>query len=113
MTDEDISYNLVKNVAWVHSARTLTGMGHLNESIIAALEPELFEALRNRTRPCSKSATVCDVKFGLPVGTCLFIVRHLIANKLWLVDMNRLIQPALEPLVVSRSCEVMQNGVTG
>lgn len=103
ITEEDISYNLVKNVAWVHSARTLTGMSHLSEAIITTVEPELFESLRNQIQPCSKSAAECDEKFGLPIGTCLFIIRHLIANKRWLVDMNRLIQPALEPLDVRRA----------
>lgn len=103
ITDKDISYNLVKNVSWVHSARGLEGMSHLNESIIDSVEPELFNLLQSRSMSCSKYAAECDLRFGFPIGTSLFIVRHLIANKRWLVNMNRIIQPAMDPIDIKRA----------
>jgi hypothetical protein len=34
-----------------------------------------------------------DDKFGLKPGTCLFIAKHMIANKKWLIDMNKELKP--------------------
>ncbi|GFZ93825.1 hypothetical protein GCM10008018_45330 [Paenibacillus marchantiophytorum] len=107
ITEDDISYNLVKNVAWVHSARTLLGMNHLNKEVINSIEADLFQALLNRTMPCSKVAIECDQRFGFAPGTCLFIIRHLIANKHWLVDMNSLINPALGPIDIRRAGNIL------
>lgn len=103
ITEEDIQYNLVKNVMWIHSARTLIGMSQLNENIINEIEDELFIAFMNRVKPCAKVATECDRKFGLPRGSCLFILRHLLATKRWSVDMNIRINPALDSIQISRS----------
>lgn len=40
---------------------------------------------------------------GLPLGTGLFVVRHLIANKIWLIDMHKSIQPDTRMEILERT----------
>ncbi|TBL68367.1 TnsA endonuclease C-terminal domain-containing protein [Paenibacillus thalictri] len=106
ITEHQINYELVKNVEWLHSAKNLEG-NQISKQLIKDLEPILYEAIHSQDRPLAKTTLQFDESEGLNPGTCMFVVRHLIANRLWEVDMNKRIVPTLQPL------KVYKNSVNG
>lgn len=99
ITEHQTNYELVKNVEWLHSAKYLDGYG-VTTDLIELLEPVLFKAIKKQDKPLAKKTLELDCKEGLKAGTCMFIVKHLIANRLWVVDMSKRILPTLLPLKV-------------
>ncbi|WP_028543340.1 heteromeric transposase endonuclease subunit TnsA [Paenibacillus taiwanensis] len=99
ITEYQINYDLVKNVEWLHAARQIEG-SQVTPKLIEQLEPVLFNAIECQDKPLAKTTLELDCKEGLTPGTSMFIVRHLIANRLWIIDMNKMIIPTLKPLKV-------------
>ncbi|WP_391560716.1 TnsA endonuclease N-terminal domain-containing protein [Robertmurraya sp.] len=102
ITEKEINYNLVKNIRWLHSAKTLYGMPHLTEQLIDEVEPQLLSALQTEEKACAKITVDQDRRLELPLGTCMFVLKHLIANRRWRVDMLKPINTSLESLGVER-----------
>lgn len=99
ITEHQINYELVKNVEWVHSAKHMDGYQFTTE-LIQLLEPFLYKSIVRQDKPLAKTTLELDCKEGLKAGTSMFIVRHLIANRLWGIDMNKRIVPTLMPLKI-------------
>lgn len=97
ITEDQINYNLVKNMEWLHSAKLLDGT-QISTDLVERMEPQLFDALQRQEKPLAKITLEYDHKHGFSPGTCMFIVRHLIANRLWLVDMSKRIIPTLQSI---------------
>lgn len=100
VTETDVDRNVAANVEWIHGYREIQSLAPLTfEQIIsieALLTPQVIQGafrLRDLTNEC-------DSRLGFPRGTSLGVVRHLIANRHWVVDMNRRIKPTL-PLVLT------------
>ncbi|WP_224958707.1 TnsA endonuclease N-terminal domain-containing protein [Geomonas subterranea] len=108
--NRDFPKNLARNVAWVHTAFYADDAPcRLTEEIIRQVEEALYEQVAvNSSTPLSHVALTLDENLGLPVGACLWIVRHLIATRKWNVDMNQKLTPDLPLKVVERS--VLQLG---
>lgn len=104
ITEKQINYDLVRNVEWFHSARTLEGHMHLTPELIEQIEPSLRQAISQSDSPLTDVTMEQDFKHGLPEGTCIQIVRHLIANRYWIVDMTKRILPTLQPLQIRAVC---------
>lgn len=102
ITENQINYDLVKNVEWLHSARIIEEIDNLVPSAIRELEPLLFEGIKKREKPLAKTTQEFDQQLGLEPGTCIQVVKHLVANRYWLVDMTKRIRPTLEPLETER-----------
>jgi hypothetical protein len=100
ITEQQINYKLVKNIEWLHSAKSLEGLSNVTKDLLMKLEPKIFEALQTVNNPCAVVANELDILFEFPPGTIMYTIKHLIANCVWLVDMTKLIQPTLEPLVI-------------
>lgn len=100
ITENQINYNLVKNVEWLHSAKTLEETTYLTKEVVYQLEPALYECIKNHDRPLAKITLDLDERAGVSKGTCMNVVRYLIANRLWEVDMNQRIVPTLNRLVI-------------
>lgn len=101
ITEHQINKDLVRNVEWLHSAKFLDGSLSLEQ--IQETESILFDAIQKQDRPLAKATLELDVKFGFQQGTCMSMIRYLIANRLWNVDMNKKIDPVLQPLHVIRN----------
>lgn len=86
-TQKQIPPALVSNVAWIHKALHLKDIKGLDETLLWNIEPILFEALGNSYQAFPKVAQQVDDVFKLRRGTCLWIIRHLIANRIWTIDM--------------------------
>ncbi|MGG0815441.1 TnsA endonuclease N-terminal domain-containing protein [Paenibacillus alvei] len=98
ITENQINYDLVKNVEWLHSFKNLEESAFLNNKLVCALEPILYERIINQNQPLAKITLELDKREGLLMGTSMNIVRYLIANRLWEVDMNLRILPTQQRL---------------
>jgi hypothetical protein len=103
ITENQICYDLVKNVEWLHSAKTLEGTSYLTKELINKLEPILYETIQFYDKPLAKITLDLDGKEGLPQGTCMNVVRYLIANRLWGVDLRQRIVPTLQSLKIQNN----------
>ncbi|WP_224984214.1 TnsA endonuclease N-terminal domain-containing protein [Geomonas agri] len=103
--DRDFPKNLASNVGWVHKAYYSDDAPcRLTEKIIRQAEEALYQQMAvHNTTPLSHVALALDERFGLPGGTCLWIVRHLIATQTWSVDMKQKLTPDLPLKVVERA----------
>lgn len=105
ITEKQINYILVKNVNWLHSSKSLNDLPNFSRWYLDYIEPYLFQALKDQSKPFAKITLQQDKILGLPSGTCISIVKYLIANRVWKVDMTKLIEPSLKPIVVERADE--------
>ncbi|WP_308636532.1 TnsA endonuclease N-terminal domain-containing protein [Paenibacillus silvisoli] len=100
ITEKQINYDLVRNVEWLHSERTLDGHMHITPSLVNYLEPLLFQAISQSNDPLTDVTMEQDQVHDLPGGTCIQIVKHLVANRLWIVDMTKRILPTMNRLEI-------------
>ncbi|WP_232700029.1 TnsA endonuclease N-terminal domain-containing protein [Brevibacillus daliensis] len=103
ITEKQINYELVRNVKWIHSARSIEGFRQITPALIDLVTPLLFEDIKKAERPLAKTTHYFDQQLELEPGTCIHIVKYLIANRIWLVDMTKRINPTLEPLKIERN----------
>lgn len=104
ITENEINYELVKNMEWIHSARFIDDLNEpITYDLIMEVQPMLYSELIKGDKPLAKVTLEMDIKLGLPKGTCIQIVRYLIANRFWEVDMTKKIQPALNPIKIGKT----------
>jgi hypothetical protein len=93
VTDLDIPLAFVENIEWLHRSKFLKfAPSVLSLSLIETIAPELLSEIKKK-RPLSTIAIEFDQKVGLPVGSSMFIVQHMIATKQWKTDMYKKINP--------------------
>lgn len=104
ITENEINYDLVKNVEWIHSARYIDDLNApITYELIKEVQSRLFSELQKGDKPLAKVTLDTDIKLRLPKGTCIQIVRFLISNRYWVVDMAKRIQPALNPIKIEKA----------
>jgi TnsA-like endonuclease N terminal/TnsA endonuclease C terminal len=97
VTEHEMEPVLAANVSWVHAYREATALSPLTDKIIRRVETVLTPRVNKQQAPLRDLTDDCDDQLGLSPGASLSVVRHLIANKRWQVDMKRLINTA-QPL---------------
>ncbi|MEW6540812.1 MAG: TnsA endonuclease N-terminal domain-containing protein [Bacillota bacterium] len=102
VTENEIPEPLAANVRWVHKARDLSSAPDISPHILGQIEHGLSKQMERRRNPLAHAALAVDEQLGLEPGSSLWVVRHLIANRYWLVDMNTVIDTG-KPLAVTRS----------
>lgn len=94
VTEKQINDSLVFNVEYIHKCKTLIGYDYISTNLICEIE----KALYYKSCTCSLSLAELTIEndrdYGLKTGTSLFIVKYLIANKLWSIDMTNKIDTA-------------------
>lgn len=100
ITENQINYELVENVKWLHSAKVLDELAYLNNELICEMEPVLYERIINIDKPLAKLTLDLDEKMELPMGASMNAVRYLVANRLWKVDMSQRILPTQKRLEI-------------
>lgn len=98
VTEHEIPTILAKNIAWLHPYFSTEDLS-LSHQQIHQIATALTLRVATNNQPLADIAADCDDVLGLPPGFSLSVARHLIANRQWLVDMNKPIQPS-EPLIL-------------
>ncbi|HFJ9423022.1 TPA: TnsA endonuclease C-terminal domain-containing protein [Bacillus paranthracis] len=89
VTEKDINENLVQNMEWLHDAKELTLSPGISIEKIYHIESVLFNKIKTSKLPLAKVCKEMDKDFDLESGVSLWVARHLIANRLWIVDMSK------------------------
>lgn len=101
ISGSDLPQAMIKNIDWVYTARRLTDY-KIAEQLVFKVEKILYTEITNSKLGLSELALIVDDRIGLTLGTSLTIVRYLIANKIWEVDMFKEIVPS-NPITVKRN----------
>lgn len=109
VTQHDINVTRAKNIEWVHSAKNLDdGWGlSIDVSRLKHILMEWLDGTRKSVRDVTNSL---DSQFNLEPGSGLLLLRHLIANKWVLVDMNTRIDLGKPVKEVVRGIDSITNG---
>lgn len=99
VTEREIPEAIAKNVEWLHPFFEIEYLSFLSQYEIARITTALTLKIAKDNAPLADIAAEFDNLLGLEPGSSLSVSRHLLANRRWLVDMNRLIQPS-KPLVL-------------
>ena len=94
VTEQEIPQALAKNVDWLHAFFRIEDLSALSETEIRRIATALTLRMVQGNVVLTDLTAECDDKLGLEPGTALSVSRHLIANRRWLVDMNKPIQPS-------------------
>lgn len=94
ITEKEVDKTIVKNIEWLHPKRDVGMLNPLTETDIdtvrTTLELEVFAGFR----PLNEITSEADERLGYRPGSCLSITRHLLANKIWQVDMTKKLEPS-------------------
>jgi hypothetical protein len=93
VTELEIDKILAQNIDWIHPYKSLSALQPLTNQAVQRIAKTLSQMLSEETSPLNDSALSCDDRLGLESGTSLAVVRHLIANKQWQVDLTQPIHP--------------------
>ncbi len=88
VTELELPRDMVRNIEWVHSARTLEGHDDIAALPLLEILPILRAEIEAAERGLAHTCLDVDRKLGLKGGTSLFLVRHQLATKAWKVDMR-------------------------
>lgn len=110
VTERDIPWTLADNVDWMHPHKNLADMAPLSFDDIRRIATVLAPRVMDSDVPLARLTDECDDRLGLEPGCSLMAVRHLLANRVWVVDMSKKINVSepLRPLSVSSAIPSLQ-----
>ncbi len=112
ITDKDIPIEISNNVEWFWSARQFDFLPVNTYEELFFTELTLSENLTNSSMPLAKACLFTDDQLGLKPGSSIQLVKHLIANRYWEVDMTKRITTS-KPLVFNRNIDLFQANQKG
>lgn len=86
VTELEISKDLIFNLKWLQPFYHLTDLYPLTTTLIDEITLELTERILKRNISLREVTKFCDSKFHLNCGWSLSVVRHLLANKYWTIN---------------------------
>jgi hypothetical protein len=89
VTELDINQQLSDNVKWLHNAKDIGSIPAITEEILVEIVYMLKCMSFQNYRSLAEIGSALDKSFNLPTGAGLRSIRHLIANRRWIVDMNQ------------------------
>lgn len=107
VTDKDIPEAFIENMELIYKEKYLDNYPGIDHQLVRRIEPRIIEELSNTEDPLNLVALKLDELFGLREGSCLVVIKHLIANKKWEVDMFEKID-TLKPLFIKKFQGVKQ-----
>ena len=89
ITERSLNYALIENVKWIHKYKDITGY-NLNLSLndINYTNKIMRAYILENEQYLTDSTQQVDKMLGLKAGTSLILAKHLIANKIWNVNMD-------------------------
>lgn len=101
VTEDDIPTVLGRNVEWFHQYRNLDDFSLLHEFSVRQIISTLTQGVSDQNLPLRNITLQTDDRLGLDPGTSLSIVRHLLANRRWQIDMNKPINPGQRLILIA------------
>lgn len=89
ITDKDIPTELANNVDWLWVAKDFECLPLRDFNELFFVESVLNEKLQNSTLTLAKSCLLTDETLGLKPGSSIQIVKHLMINRYWEVDLTK------------------------
>lgn len=89
VTESDINQQISDNVKWLHKAKKFGTVPAVTEEILVEIENQLRCIPFHNYRSLAEIGTTLDMLFKLPTGAGLWSIKHLIANRRWVVDMSQ------------------------
>ena len=104
VTEKEIPVVVAKNLDFIRSTYDIRWTG-LTAEQLAIMEAMLYERLWSTHEPFGEVAADVTIDLKLPAGRGLLVICHLIAVKVWRVDLSVLIDPGapLKPIRTGRS----------
>ncbi|KIL51779.1 heteromeric transposase endonuclease subunit TnsA [Jeotgalibacillus campisalis] len=109
--DQELPNNFIKNMKWIYDCKYLDNRPNINLQLVNSISPVLYKVIKMESIGLSTLALQYDEKMGLENGTCLFIIKYLLANKIWKTNMNEVINPSM-PLQIE-DIELQVNKLLG
>lgn len=114
VTEQEIPKTLIENLKWLRSCYWLEDLAPLNQGDITRIETVLTPRVLQGKVALTRITDACDDELGLSPGMSLSVVRYLLANRRWQVDMNQRIQPSKKfGLLSVSSAQVYEMGNVG
>lgn len=85
--DEQKPPNLIYNLDWLYDGYHLSAKAHLKQENVNFIAPYLFDAINSNEDSFINICLSLDSEFGFIPGSCLFIVKHMLANRIWATDL--------------------------
>ncbi len=92
VTEKELPATLVANLEWLQSHSSLDEH-QITASVVTHVEECLREPVAERADRLRHLCNSVDERLALSPGTSLTVVKHLIARRLWIVDMQMSINP--------------------
>lgn len=108
VTEHEIDPRIAESVKWVHPYRDPDSLQPLSADMVKRIEKVLTTRVLESQKPLRDITNECDDLLGLGPGSSLLVVRHLIANRVWQVDMTKPVNPpeilviTVEPQYITR-----------
>jgi hypothetical protein len=93
VTEHEVDYRIAENVKWIHPYRDLESLQPLSTDMVKRITRVLTPRVLESQKPLRDITNECDDLLSLEPGSSLLVVRHLIANRVWQIDMTKPINP--------------------
>jgi hypothetical protein len=94
VTENSLHMPLIQNIQWIHKSRDRFGLfSNIDDATLSSMEEKIIKYLPRSYQKLADITDALDDYFNAPPGTILTLVKHLIANRKLLVDMEQLIHP--------------------
>jgi len=100
-TEQKLCMPLVENMKWTYPYYHATSLYPLNQTKIKKVAAVLTMKILEIDAPLRWITTACDEELNLNRGRSLAVVRHLIARRIWHVDMTERIHTGARLLLMS------------
>jgi hypothetical protein len=113
VTERELETQIVENMVWLHPYLNITSLLPLTENTIHRVESVLNSWIVERDEPLCDLTDACDDRLCLLPGTSLVVVRHLLANRRWQVDMHKPIYPSERMMLIASPEAALRRRVGG
>lgn len=94
VTEHEIDRIVAENVEWLHPLRDVDACSHLSPGLITHLESAIYQRVSTQDIPLQQITNDMDQQLDLKPGTSLMVLRHLLANRKWKIDIHQPLHPS-------------------
>lgn len=94
VTENSIHIPLVQNIQILHKSKSRFGLfPNIDDATLNSLEDKLMKHLPGSNKILANLTDALDKYYDVPASTSITLLKHLIANKKLIIDMNQLFNP--------------------